>query len=251
MLYQQFPDTGALSQHLDLDKARLEEMIEGHSDAVYAYVMSTVVLERNQLWQTGTGPNLQGGYITLCTCKHRMRASLPCKDWPNKWVAGFTSLDCGRRHWLFYLAKVKEAHESQSELWYSGSLSDQTLEAKSTRYSTLGDLYEPKSELGAVYDPGNYHTPISGHRHYSNVNDHKWKIDIDYSRKKLKVKAKRQPSLLICDPEFSFIWRVPSLYVDGSWRQTIYDRLDDFLQDLNVSRSRSPDAAGRSIACRC
>jgi hypothetical protein len=76
-----------------------------------------------------------------------MRASLPCEDWPNKWIAGFTSLDCGRRHWLFYLAKVREAYESQSELWYSGSLSQQELDAKSARYSKLGDLYEPKRGL--------------------------------------------------------------------------------------------------------
>jgi hypothetical protein len=137
MLYQRFPETGVLSQHLDLDKTRLKEMIGGQSDAVYAYDMSTVVLDGGQLRQTGTGPNFRGNYITLCTCKHRMRASLPREDWPNKWIAGFTSLDCGRRHWLFYLAKVREAYESQSELWYSGSLSQQELDAKSARYSKL------------------------------------------------------------------------------------------------------------------
>jgi hypothetical protein len=248
MLHQPFPTTG---MHLDLNKARLAHMIEDESDAVYAYVMSTVVLERNQLWQTGTGPNFQGGYITLCTCKHRMRTSLSCEGWPNKWIAGFTSLDCGRRHWLFYLGKVKEAYESHAELWYSGLLPDQTLRAKSARHSPLGDLYEPKSESGSVYDPVNYHTPILGHRHHKTVNGHMWQIDIDYSRKKFKVKAKRQPSLLVCDPEFSFLWREPRLYVDGRWRQTIYDGLDDFPQDLNESRSRSHDEAGRSIARRC
>jgi hypothetical protein len=248
MLHQPFPTTG---MHLDLGNASLAQMIEGESDAVYAYVMSTVVLERNQLRQLGTGPNLQGGYITLCTCKHRMRTSLSCEDWPNKWIAGFTSLDCGRRHWLFYLAQVKAAYESQAELWYSGLLSDPTLKAKSARHSTLGDLYEPKSELGPVYDPSNYHTPIPGHRHHKTANDHMWQIDIDYSRKNLKVKAKRQPSLLVCDPAFRFLWREPRLYVEGSWRQTIYDGLDDFLQDLNESRLRSHDEAGCSIARRC
>jgi hypothetical protein len=127
MFYQPFPTTGVLSRHLDLGKAHLAQMIEDESDAVYAYVMSTVVLDGNRLRQSGTGPSFQGGHITLCTCKHRMRTSLPCEDWPNKWIAGFTSLDCGRRHWLFYLAKVKEAYESQSELWHSGSLSEQSL----------------------------------------------------------------------------------------------------------------------------
>jgi hypothetical protein len=254
MLYQPIPTTGILSRHLDLGKARLAQMIEHESDAVYAYVMSTVILEKGQLRQTGTGPNFQGGYITLCTCKHRMRTSLPRKGWPSKWIAGFTGLDCGRHHWLFYLAKVKEAHESQSELWHSGSLPEETLEAKSARYSELGDLYEPKSELGPLsrYDPNSYHTPVSGHSHDVVRNgDLLWRIDIDYRRKKPKVKAKRQPSLLIGDPEFSFLWRKPVLYVNGKWRQTIYEGLVDFLDDLNEDRRSHHEEAGRSPARRC
>jgi hypothetical protein len=250
--YQQFPQTSALSQHPHLDKTRLAEMIERRSDTVYAYVMSTVVLDRGQLKHTGTGPNFQGGYITLCTCKHRMRASLSSEDWPNKWIAGFTSLDCGRRHWLFYLAKVREAFESQSELWYSGSLSHHALEEKSARYSELGDLYEPKRELGSLsrYDPNSYHTPISGHSHHVDDSDQLWRIDIDYSRKKLKVRAKRQPSLLVGDPKFSFLWRTPTLYMDGKWRHTIYEGLVDFLHDLNETRRSHHEETGRLAARR-
>lgn len=253
MLYQPFPMTGVLSRHVDLGKTRLAEMIEGQSDAVYAYVMSTIVLDGGQLVQTGTGPNFQGGYITLCTCKHRMRTILPPEDWPNKWIAGFTSLDCGRHHWLFYLAKVREVYDSQSELWHSGSLSDHALEEKSARYSELGDLYEPKSELGLLsrYDPNSYHTPISGHSHDFVVNGNLlWRIDIDYSRKKLKVKAKRQPSLLIGDPKFSILWRTPTLYVNSKWRQRKYEGLADFLDDLNETRRSHREETGRPAARR-
>ena len=74
--------------------------------------------------------------------------------------------------------------------------------------------------------------PISGHDHHTHACDYEWRFDIDYSRKKLKVKAKRHPSLLVCDPEFSFLWRKPLLYVDGRWRQKIYCALDEFLQDF-------------------
>lgn len=116
MLHQPFPTTGALCRHLDLSRARLAQMIEGGSDAVYAYIMSSVVLEGGNLLQTGTGPNFQGDYITLCTCKHRMRTGLPAGQWPGMWVAGLTSVECGGRHWLFYLGKVEDAYESQSEL---------------------------------------------------------------------------------------------------------------------------------------
>lgn len=82
------------------------------------------------------------------------------------------------------------------------------------------------------YDPEQYHLPVARHSHHTHACDNNWRFDIDYSRKKLKVKAKRQPSLLVCDPEFSFLWRKPLLYVEGKWRTTIYDTLDVFLQDL-------------------
>lgn len=234
MLHQAFPTTGALCRHLDASRARLAQIIEDRSDAVYAYIMSSVVLDGGNLAQTGTGPNFQDGYITLCTCKHRMRTSLSVDEWPGKWVAGFTSVKCGGRHWLFYLATVKEAYESQSELWHSDALPEETRQAKSARYCRLGDLYEPKSELDPVgrFDPDQYHMPASRHSHHKHVCDDNWRFDIDYSRKKLKVKAKRQPSLLVCDPEFSFLWRKPLLYVGGRWRQTIYDTLDGFVEDL-------------------
>lgn len=119
------------------------------------------MLDGDNLIQTGTGPNFQGGYITLCTCKHRMRASLPRKEWEGKWVADLTSVKCGGKHWLFYLAKVKEAYESQSELWYSHSLPEDRRQAKSARCPRLGDLYEPKSELDSMarFDPKQYPLP--------------------------------------------------------------------------------------------
>ncbi len=239
MLHQPFPTTGALCRHFDLGRARLARMIEDGSDAVYAYIMSSVVLDGDNLLQTGTGPNFQGGYITLCTCKHRMRTSLYVDDWPGTWVAGFTSVECGGRHWLFYLAKVKEAYESQSELWYSDALPVEARQDKSARYSRLGDLYEPKRVLDSVgrFNPNQYHMPISQHSHHAHACDNNWRFDIDYSRKKLEFKAKRPPSLLIGDPKFSFLWRKPLLYVDGRWRQTIYGTLREFLQDLNECRA--------------
>jgi hypothetical protein len=221
--------------HINTSKAQLAQMIADKSNAVYAYIMSSVVLDGDNLRQTGSGPNFQGGYITLCTCKHRMRTRLPREDWPNKWIAGFTSLDCGRRHWLFYLAKVKEAYESQSELWYSNALPEDTRRAKSATRSRLGDIFEPKSDLDSVgrFDPNQYHLPIPQHSHHTHANDNSWWLDIDYSKKKLKVKPKRRPSSLVCDPEYSFLWRNPLLYLDGKWRETIFDSLADFLQGLN------------------
>src|SRR6266550_5942511 len=64
---------------------------------VYAYIVTTIKTTPDfQLCQTGSGPNFDGGRITLCTCKHKDRATFdPLKDqpdpWKNVWVAGLTS----------------------------------------------------------------------------------------------------------------------------------------------------------------
>jgi hypothetical protein len=231
MLYQSFPANG---MRLDFGKPPLAEMLEGESDTVYAYIMSSVVLDKGEFRQTGTGPNFQGGYITLCSCKHRMRASLSAEEWRDKWLAGFTSVKCGGRRWLFYLAKVEDAYQSQSELWHSAALPQETRQAKCARYCKLGDLYEPKSRLDseARFDPNEYHLPTSQHSHRTHACDNNWRYDIDYCKKKLKIKPKRRPSLLVCDPKFSFLWREPLLYVDARWRHTIYGTLGAFLHGL-------------------
>lgn len=232
-LYQPFPATGAPSRLAG--KRDLVRLIRGEPRAGYAYVMRSVVLEDGELRQTGCGPNFRDGYTTLCTCKHRMRTSLSADEWQGRWVAGLTSVGCGRHRWLFYLALIKEAYESQSELWHSDALPPEVRQAKSARYSELGDLYEPKGELysAARFDPNRYHPPGPGHSHRSNACDEGWHTDINYNGKKgLKRKAKRPPSLLVGDPQFSFLWRKPLLYADGRWRQKNYGTLGEFLEAL-------------------
>jgi hypothetical protein len=251
MLHQLFPAAGLLSGNLDWGKARLGRAIADGMGGVYAYVMSTVILEGGEFQQTGCGPNFQGGLLTLCTCKHRMRTSLACEAWKDKWVAGFTSLKCGGRHCLFYLARVAEAFESQSELWLR--LSEEVRQAKSASDSELGDLYEPEGILSsdARFDPSRYRTPVPEHVHHRLGRVGMWKIDIDYRRKKLKTKAKRAPALLVGDPQSSFLWRKPKLYVDGRWRQTNYGNTAEFLQDLKVDGDGRHVETSGATACRC
>lgn len=236
MSAQPFPKHGdPLFKNLDLGKTELAERIPERSDCrfgrVYAYILTTVILDQGTLQQTGTGPNFQGGCLTLCTCKHRMRASLPCGKWQDNWIAGFTSLAC-ERHWLFYLARVKDAYDSHSVLW--NKLPLLTRRAKSATCCNLGDLYEPIRKLDSVAQFGyrQYCPPISGHDHRPNACDNEWRLDIDYSRKKLKRKAKHLPSLLVGDPKLSFLWQKGKLYIEGNFRTRKWDSLSDFLSEL-------------------
>jgi hypothetical protein len=251
--YQQFPTTGPLLRNLDRTKKELKQLVGGESDAVYAYIMSSVQLEGHEFRQIGCGPNFEGRRITLCTCKHRMRTSLTSDQWRGKWIAGFTSVECGGHHWLFYFARVMEAFESQAELWFSGLLPAEAQRTKSTRASKFGDLYEPKGRLGIEtrFDPSHYYPPMDGHNHRNFRHKNTWLIDIDYYRKRLKCKPKQKhpACLLLCDPNFSFIWRHPLLYVDGRWRHRIYGSLDDFFEDLSEGQLRHHGKAGRPTAC--
>src|SRR2546428_8956797 len=103
---------------------------------VYAYIVTSIntVPPDFQLQQTGSGPNFDGGRITLCTCKHKDRATFhrssdPNDPWKNVWVAGLTSKSEDPSRSLAYLMCVERSFLSQMELWRA--LPDSCRRAKS------------------------------------------------------------------------------------------------------------------------
>jgi hypothetical protein len=129
---QPFPKAGVFAKNLTYPQ--LVKRMDKISWAAYSYVVASVEMDGTgeQFEQYGSAPNFQGGRLTLCTCKHQMRSSLDRREWKGKWIAGFTSR-CRpfERHWLFYLTRVTEAHESQADLW--GSLLTNVRKAKSAQ----------------------------------------------------------------------------------------------------------------------
>src|SRR5438270_714249 len=59
---------------LDVSLDRLRRLLSDAYGDGYMYTMTSIVLESGRLEQSGSGPNFEGGLITLCTCKHSMRA---------------------------------------------------------------------------------------------------------------------------------------------------------------------------------
>jgi hypothetical protein len=117
---QPFPSNGLLHKNLGPPLAVLKSQILTVQDRTYSYVVRSIKhdFETNTFEQHGSGPNFQGGVLTLCTCKHQMRSSQAANDWKGVWVAGFTSRTIHEgKHWLFYLAKIKFAYESHADLW--------------------------------------------------------------------------------------------------------------------------------------
>lgn len=210
---QAFPKDGELFKNLSLPLQRLKGGLCGVKDKAYSYVVTSVKLPGGFFEQRGSAPNFQGGLLTLCTCKHQMRASKCCDDWENSvWLAGFTSrtLRGGNgNHWLFYLAKVQSAHESHADLW--ASISRTARRAKAAHVHYLGDVFEPKKPSlrePACYLPSQYYAPTV-HAHRQPRKPPSWRNDIDYRH---ATKFGR-PAMLVADPHLTFIWEEPMIFL--------------------------------------
>jgi len=159
--------------------------VELRQQPVYAYIVTTIKTTRPyfQLQQTGSAPNFDGGRITLCTCKHKDRATFqPGNDeadpWKNVWVAGLTSKSEDPSRSLAYLMCVERSFLSQVDLWRA--LPSHSRQAKSASKFVRGDLFEPKAAANNdPYNPAHYHAPtVGGHMHSTPRHPHAWHHDV-------------------------------------------------------------------------
>lgn len=233
---QPFPQDGTLAGNLNLSLKRVASRIRKSQGRVFTYVLSTVRLNRlsSSFEQIGSAPNFQGDRLTLCTCKHRMRATMDVEDWQsNVWVAGFTSRTIRLGvHWLFYLAKVESAYESHADLW--NSLDQNAQFAKAAHVHYLGDNYVPKStslDRADRYSPSRYYLP-SFHAHRKSRADNSWRNDINYIH---ADRFKRQPALLLFEPQLTFLWTEPKLHLQHEHVRDYrkWDSLQDVVAALN------------------
>ena len=210
--HQRFPSRGHLARNLDLT---LDELVhdlsldneQSGAETVYCYIVDSVHISDELMQQRGSGPNIEGGVITLCTCKHWMRSYRDAKVWESDrvWIAGFTGKNRpGPTNRLFYLMRVGASFESQCELWNAVVLTDDAKKAKSASRNRLGDLFEPLAS-GNPFDPSSYRKPVDDHSHIENLGWHK---DIDYVGC-----GKRQPALLVGDKNDSYLWRDPKIEI--------------------------------------
>jgi hypothetical protein len=212
-----------------------------HSQRVYAYIITTVKMKDGRFNQTGSAPNFQGGRITLCTCKHKDRATFhpsnhPVDPWKNVWVAGLTSKTGAPSRGLVFLMSVQESFDNFRDLW--AHLPARCRRAKSASHSTIGDLYEPRGGTNVMdsHDPRNYELPEKDHVHARNGNLIGWHHDI--KRWGRRGKSHR---LLLGRAEQSYAWEAPRFVLrPGSMRATahhrVYESLDVFIGCLDEYR---------------
>jgi len=201
---QRFPSSGVLAGNLDLDLRAFRNALSSvGSGYVVSYIVDSTKKENGRHCQYGSGPNWQGGLITLCTCRHDIRARYDCDLWRGNWIAGFTCVGGYERgNSLVYLMRVQKAFESHVELW--DWLPDKTRNAKAAHINRHGDVFRPRAPLsdlrtGQQFEPGTYEPPCDDHPHSLPA---KWHKDIN------KIK---RAALLVGDPHFSFVWSKPML----------------------------------------
>lgn len=199
------------SHNLSLDDlaARLGRVGPLENQKSFCYVVRTVRLINGVLVQTASAPNFDGGHITLNTCKHSMRATMPVEAWTQGvWIAGMSSwdLESKKQQSLVYLMRVGEAYGSHFELVQAlrGSGRTVTVEAKAATTNRRGDIFLPSSfdlSREQYRSVPSYLPPMVGHAHRGEVCDTDWEDDIAYESKDGKPAA-----LLVGDPDFSFTW---------------------------------------------
>ncbi len=210
--YQRLPGTAPGSRagytgNTDLVLDDLRSRLSKVDGDVYGYVIASVRFDGDCLKQAGCGPNFEGGLITLCTCKHWMRASGTTEDWEGRWVAGFTSVNVTdpRGNYLVYLMRVGKAFRSHRDLWESEELPQRARQAKRTDRHTRGDVYVPKNTPGDEFDWQSYEEPCSGHVH---CHKNEWRKDVT-----------TRAALLLGERKKSFLWNRPLLRL--AWQDPI------------------------------
>jgi len=226
--YQPFPSATELGGNLNMPLTRLYDCTTGQAP-VYYYVIASMRKRNGKFVQIGCGPNFQGGLITLCTCKHRMRSFLDPDQWNGIWIAGFTSSPVGdEKNFLIYLMRVAHAFGSQRDLWFSAAIPAAVKQAKAAHRNRLGDLYKPHSKGIDPWDPDGYVPPCPNHRHAEG-----WPTDIDY-----EGVVARRAALLVGDPHQSFLWNRPMIYcAERLPRGQKKSKLDDLLAQLKTGET--------------
>jgi hypothetical protein len=186
-------------------------------DEIRVYTVATTRLDKNSniVGHKGSGPNLEGGLATLCTCKHSMRRNHTAEDWmKNKWILGLTSRTTSNgfngEHYLFYLMKVDRAFESHKALFeHLKKHNAAALRIKNAVKNPLGDIFEPISACADPLNPRMYKLPHIKHSHAHDVGKG-WEDDISFSY--MSSPTKRSPTpLLLGDIRNTFVWPKPMI----------------------------------------
>jgi hypothetical protein len=191
------------------DGLTLEELLvklrEHVGSEIRIYTVASTSLDNvsNDVRHRGSGPNLEGGLATLCTCKHSMRQNHIPEEWKGCWILGLTSRAKNKgfngKHYLLYMMKIEQAFESHKELYeYLMARNRGALANKNAAKNRLGDIFEPRSNCIDPKNQGCYKRPHPSHSHGTD-GDTQWHTDIEVT------------PLLLGEIGNTFVWPHPMI----------------------------------------
>jgi hypothetical protein len=202
---QPFPGTSSNAIIVNQPLAAMLARLRDSRETLYCYIVATISNDHGRYCQEGSAPNFQGDVMTLCSCKHSMRALWGAPAWQGKWIAGVTGWNVAwDRHYLVYLMQIGSAYRSPAAIYRA--LTSAAQQAKAADANRLGDLYRPKDEMVDEDDPNNYVRPMDGHTHCKHNG---WREDISY-----RDRLGRRSAYLAGAPACSFLWDRPQIIAD-------------------------------------
>jgi len=212
-----------LSGWESLSLPELQKRCKEFTDETTCYVYTVRTTRRlgnNVVCHWGSGPNLEGGLGTLCTCKHDMRLGRSHSEWPDTWIVGLTSRSEQNgfegRHYLFYVMRVQWVLSTHKELFeFLTHEYPAAVDAKRTDKNRLGDIFRPKAHTsgeGGWLNPSSYIRPVVGHSHSQEGERDAWHDDISSQDDDGRFSS---IPLLVGDPKMTFVWREPMIQYRG------------------------------------
>ncbi|CAN5504434.1 hypothetical protein BH10BAC5_BH10BAC5_15790 [soil metagenome] len=195
---------------------------------VFYYILKSVKNINHSLVQIGTGPNIEGEVISLCTCKHKNRTSENIKE--GSWIAGISNKENG--NFLFYLMKIQKTFQNQKNLYeyYLKNNLYKSIKIKDANKNNYGDLFIPLRNIKDPYNPLNYTFNNKEHCHFEG---NEWYDDImKYELNVFGKKYLKEHKLLLGNSSLSFVWTKGDLKYDNELtlkRQNPLISLHDFL----------------------
>ena len=216
----------------------LQKKLNVYDDWVTYYIIDSVKYREKMFKQEGSGPNFEGDAITLCTCKHSMRA-LGYKIFENAWIACITSKQVhggpNRGNYLYALFRIKKFCVTYTELsnYLRREFGSDIINIKSVYNNPLGDLFELKKNRKDEYRHESYIRPPIGYCHRRFKDSTCWFDDIE-QWKNSRMKKSKPHKLLVGDPKLSFVWERPFIQLKAEYKNIYsgarYKQMEDFLK---------------------
>lgn len=185
--------------HVSLkDRTNFLEILKGVS-TIYVYPHHEINLVDGKFQQTRSGPNWEGGHVTMTTCKHLLRTYNSIESGKTA-IVGLTNKLEGD-NFVMYVGVIDKTFDSNYDLGlYLKDHHPEAYKIKLAKHNRLGDIFEPFSDTlpEDKYDLFSFDDPIHTHcraEENDSKGNPKWWKDIQYV-----TRNGTRPKCLILNP---------------------------------------------------